>query len=559
MRISALRINNVLGIRALNTSFRSPVVLFTGRNGAGKSSLLAAVRMALLGEPERVFLKKDYGRLVTDGAKEGDVTVTVGNTAVHMPLPDGKATPWTERPPFVDYCMRPERFPSMGPDERRMVLFQLVGVKADGQAAMKRMLERGCEARYVEAIGETLKGGFPAAHKEASDRAREAKGAWRGVTGEAWGKDKATAWKPTGAPYGENEREILRRVQNDLAEAVEAERAAGDTCAKLEDTEPVALAADPKKAARVAPLTTDIKKAEEQHEELVRTLTKHQGDLDKPESLACPHCGGMVVQDGFALKPYEGKQVDKAEARAAVGRYNESVRISRSRLENLRRDLADAQSHATRLAATTKAKASPHELEKAKEAYILAVDRTRSLREEERKLLDLERAAEAVESKTANAARHAAEVAGWLAVADATAPDGIPAELLAGALAPVNKKLQEASIMTGWPQVVIGPDMAVGAGHDYALLSESERWRTDAMLAYAIASIGGARFLLLDRLDVLDIPSRGDALAWIVALVDQGKLDGAIVCGTLKATPNVEGVESFWLEKGQILAIAEAA
>lgn len=566
MRLTGIRINNILGARAIERRFTSPVVLFAGRNFSGKSSIQTAVRMALTEEPERVALKKDYAKLVTEGAKEGEVTVTVATAqeqvAIHLPLPDGKATPWTARPPFLAYCLHPERFALLSPDERQQLLFDLMGVKADGQAAMKRMLDRGCEAKYVEAIGPALKHGFPEAHRLATDCARDAKGAWRGVTGETWGKDKAGAWQPRTVAFTNTEREILAHVQRDLAAASEAERDAGNAVAALKAAATVEVSGDPKKAARAKGLAEDYQKAIGERDTYAAEVRRIEEELAKPETLACPHCGGMVVQQGFRLAPYTGGNSDRLALKAQLPRAQESLRLTRSRCAGLERELSEAREHATRLEAAKEVKdrgPSPHEIAKAEEAYRAAQEKVRIAREEERRLIDMERdAANAAGLKTKADAHHA-EVLGWLAVADAVSPSGIPAELLSTALKPFNDRLRESAVMTGWRQVAVGADMAITAeGRGYALLSESERWRADAMLAYAIAA-AGPRFLMLDRLDVLDMNARGEALAWLTALVDQHRLDGALVCATLKAAPQVPGVESFWLEQGQVLDLARAA
>ncbi|KAG1308469.1 hypothetical protein G6F62_015027 [Rhizopus arrhizus] len=75
MRINRITTENFQGARAVDLDLRTPATLIAGLNGAGKSSIAEAVRLALLGTPERVGLKKEYGALVSDGAKLGAVTL----------------------------------------------------------------------------------------------------------------------------------------------------------------------------------------------------------------------------------------------------------------------------------------------------------------------------------------------------------------------------------------------------------------------------------------------------------------------------------------------------
>lgn len=71
MKLTKITASNFLGIRSVDVDLSTPVTLFAGANGAGKSSLQEAVRMALIGESVRVGLKKDYGQIVRDGEKTG--------------------------------------------------------------------------------------------------------------------------------------------------------------------------------------------------------------------------------------------------------------------------------------------------------------------------------------------------------------------------------------------------------------------------------------------------------------------------------------------------------
>lgn len=48
---------------------------FAGPNGAGKTSIAQALRLALVAEPSRVALKKDYDKLITEGAADAQISV----------------------------------------------------------------------------------------------------------------------------------------------------------------------------------------------------------------------------------------------------------------------------------------------------------------------------------------------------------------------------------------------------------------------------------------------------------------------------------------------------
>ncbi|ORL56794.1 hypothetical protein B7H20_18320 [Pseudomonas aeruginosa] len=149
-----------------------------------------------------------------------------------------------------------------------------------------------------------------------------------------------------------------------------------------------------------------------------------------------------------------------------------------------------------------------------------------------------------------------AEVCAWSALADALSPTGIPAEILADAIGPVNELLQRLSGIAGWSPVQISADIDVTfGGRLYGLLSESERWRCDATIALAIATISGLRLALLDRFDVLDVPARTQqAMKLFQSLAAGGEIDTLIVAGTLKEpmakTP--AWLQAVWIDAGQL-------
>lgn len=162
--------------------------------------------------------------------------------------------------------------------------------------------------------------------------------------------------------------------------------------------------------------------------------------------------------------------------------------------------------------------------------------------------------------RTERAGNLHAAVQAWDACAKALAPDGIPAEIVAEALAPLNAELATIAQQSGWAPVTIDAGMTIrSGGRQYGLLSESEQWRTNACIAAMIAIVSGIRFVMLDRIDVNSIPNRSKLLRWIGTAVRAGKLDGAVLLGTLKAPPTGLPAAIFttaWLESGKNISPA---
>lgn len=363
MKLHHLTISNFLGARDVQIDMATPVTLVCGPNGSGKSSVRDALDLALTGALHRVALKKDAGALVTEGAQKARISVAGPGLAVEVAISAaGKlarsGASVDALPALLPYVLDGQRFArGLTADGRRQFLFGLMGVKVDVSSIKAKLAARGCDTGRAAQVLPALRGGFEAAHSEAKSRATQARGAWKAVTGETYGSQKA------------------------------------------------------------------------------------------------------------------------------------------------------------------------------------------------------ERAHEAALRKTAEAAAHHADVQALEQIAEALSPSGIPAELLAEALTPLNDALAGHAESAQWPRVEVTADMVIRTGlHErpYSLLSESEQWRADAMLAAAIAQLSGLRLLVLDRMDVLDLPGRGDLIAWLDDLAQAGDIDTAMVFGTLKALPSglPETVAAVWIDCG---------
>jgi hypothetical protein len=95
----------------------------------------------------------------------------------------------------------------------------------------------------------------------------------------------------------------------------------------------------------------------------------------------------------------------------------------------------------------------------------------------------------------------------------------------------------------------------------YQLLSESEQWRVDAMLAEAVSHLSGLKLLVLDRMDVLVPEARNQLISWLDVLASTGEVDTALVIGTLKALPGdlPATFNACWVDNGVCSDVAEQA
>jgi len=567
MKLTSIQVRDFLGARAIDVQLATPVTIFAGKNFAGKSSLQEAVRMALTGESVRVALKKDFGQLVSEGATSGYATVETDDGTYSVVLPAGKGEHSDNASlPFV---LDAQRFARLGANERRGFLFGLMGLSASGKAVQAKLLGKGCDEKLVGAVMPLLRAGFDTACKEAQAKARDAKAAWRALTGETYGEKKAEGWAApvpeaapawTGKPLADIEGEISE-LTGAVGALQERERAHTAQAEKLASTK--------EKSARLARVTEKLKVDTAARDEWLVTVqqTRDAARGASAHAMACPECAAMLELRDGALHPHTAL-ADDPEAAAKLPEYEKALVLLENAVKNGERDLADCKAAAELLKSLGAAEAfAPEELRAKRAALAVAQANRSAAKAADDQRRAAERAAAGAADITAKAGQHHADVLGWSKVADALAPDGIPGELLAEALAPINDRLEQSSDDALWLHAHIEPDMSIWAAYPeqpvrpYSALSESEQWRVDAMIAEAIAHLSGVKLLVLDRFDVLDLPGRGDLVAWLDILAADGELDTALIFGTMKAAPTglTVNVSTHWIESGVVGQLKEAA
>lgn len=619
MKIKNIQIDNLLAIKSINVDFPTPIAMFCGANGTMKSSIYDGVSMALAREPMRAVMhKKDYGQLVHDGSKAGGGFVEMDDGAVfEFNLPSGEF-----KGPEVTDAMRVslngQKFAQMDVKQRTKLLMEVAGIRptkavilplllvaaggadehtaavlpllAQEDYAAIAALDKALPATVLPKIHEItaqLRGGFEAAEKYAADRALESKRLWQVVTGrKAYGKDVAEAWQAEIPEVPAGDAAALRQQAAEQEEAITAanqaigaiQQAADQSKADAAQRQQLEAA-----AGKVGSLRTQLELAEKDlaeylpKVEALRERAKGKARVGLVHDMAKFIAGDVVaaakdtgIKQAKLLAAYEkeyGALADlgriDSEAQAALPEHESGLTVMQNRVSNLKRDLA----------ASVEAKAKYDVLAPADEA----VDASAELAEVQQLLetakaekqrlvnaaLDIEAAhkniAEA-EQKNVDATKHHEDVTQWIFLKDQLSATGIPAQLLAKALEPINAMLKQAQDDTLWPAAVIRDDMEIIAGDRlYSLQSESFRWRADAMIAQTIATMSGVKILMLDRFDVLDMKGRVDLFEWLDIMQDAGDIETAMIFGTLKDLPASGLPASFtgyWVEGGNITKTA---
>lgn len=579
MKIPKIELSNILALHRADIEITTPILMVIGSNEAGKSSLRDAISMALLGDPVRVKLKKNFGQLLHDDAKKGRVTLISGDEVfAEYKLPGGEhAAPTIKGSEFLQYVISPALTASLAEKDLRTMLFGLTKCKASPEVTAGLLLKRGARPELVEEVKPLLRGGFVATAKDCAERATQAKGAFRALTGDNWGSIQSAGWEFT-VPDAPD----MPDVSPEAIDAVIAnhQKVLGDIetgvgfiaglQGKIEQANTFYTRRDELAQAfsLLERAKTKLETDQATLEELEATLAKSQDKLKEMQAgvvpVACPCCQELLRITGQTLAKFEGQKADtKATSDLAL-----DVTKSKAAVDMLKRTISND------IAAVTTAENAGKDLEALKKAGCPevkdgALEKAQAKLTECRLLADKLRAKveamkqrqeaiDGAEATTAKARQHHEDVLAWLLIAEALAPDGIPSEILATALKPVNDSLAILSRLSGWKKVQISKDMEITAdGRIYGLMSESAKWRIDTLLALMIAQISELRFVVLDRFDVLDQNGRSQLFNMLLDLAELGSLDQAIILGTLKAplTGMPAEVGQVWVENGEARSV----
>lgn len=574
MRITKIEASNVLGLARADLNITTPVFIVAGPNEAGKSTLSDAISMAMTGLPRRVKLKKELGQLLHDGGEKGRVTIygDGGETLGEFRLPKGEHASEKNYPghQFIDFALDTALFARQSLEDRRSMLFALTKCKMSRDELEKNLVGRGIAPWMAAEAKSMVGGGYQAASKEAAQNATQAKGAWRAVTGMNWGANQSEGWESAAveADYDEAaHQEALAIIDKARKDIDNGTRHLGELMQKRRDRDDAE-----QKVLRLRELASTLQRATHKHATTTKELADWRKKLEDllakqatqvAGAMSCPCCAAMLVLNGNELAQAEGEAVDHNQARQIaddITKAREAVALYERTLTNDQKaiDAAENATHELGLLQQEEGESPEAKIEATQEALAKLKTVLAGAENNARYWDGIKHQQASWQSTKDQAAKHHEEVKAWLDLAEALSPNGIPAELLAKAMTPVNDSLKILAGMSGWAQVVIEPDMDITyGGRLYGLCSESAKWRADTMIALAIAQISELKMVVLDRFDVLDIKGRVKLLGMLSKLGKLGAMDTMIMCGTMKALPGNladHGASGVWVEN----AIAES-
>ena len=334
--LQRIRIENFIRVPYLDLEVTRPVLFIGGPNEAGKTSLKEAIQFAFYGDNPRVKYKKDYDQLVTNGAKRGSVELTFDNYSVKRNVKDGKATGDTDAIPtdlvVASICLGSTRFVDLEEKMRRALVMRLLNIEVTPAKITAELQERGISDATIKRYEPIYKHGLAAAFDKADRISKEDRGAWKEVTGENYGPDKAEGWAPPEPVIALDE---VRAAQASL------------------DEEIVHMQADREK--ELEPVLLKIKELNDA--------------IEQPKPKPCPECGAELLYNAGAFVKYAG--LTEAQKKAQQGLR--SVQLIKAQEIRERHDAATRAKLADRAALDQQVlEASGHEKKRARAAELHA-------------------------------------------------------------------------------------------------------------------------------------------------------------------------------------------
>ncbi len=530
-------------------------ILLAGKGGAGKTSVLNAVRAALTGQPRPAAVaKKDALSLVHRGQTEGDITMGDEGGSVTVLWPScevrQRGNPVTASQVAAGLVSPLD----MSPADRAALLIGLLKAEPSApeleQALAEAELSKNMIAHTVASVARL---GWDGALKDATEARTKRKGAWERGTGQKrYGEKIAESWRPEGwsADLGLVTVQALQVAVETAKEGVEAALKAGAS-----DDGEIARLSERVKLTAAARIRLEEAERVSQREAAAAAALGRKLDALPPvpsAGVACPECGCLLQVSGGHLERATGVAGPETiaaaiEVRAGIKRaYADADATANAAVKaeaELRAELAALERDRKRFDELMASRRQPAvgggDVETARAALALAEARLK-----------------AVVAMGAAKADH--QMVGALSsIIAVLAQEGLRKKKLADTLGAFNSQLAALCDLAGLPPVALTDDLgATYGGMPYATLSTSQRYLARLALQVAIANLDKSSALVVDVDRALDGGQKGA----VIEMLNQGaRQEIAFIIAAITETepwPALDitdiGGRTYWVEGGEV-------
>ena len=566
-----LRIDNMLGIVDAELDLEpGTVTAVTGGNASGKSSLAVAAGAVLSRNDNPLGAASTQRKLyMHDGAAAGEVSLQGGEGSVRWFMPSGEL----QQAPGLLYSSAAavglEDF--IAPRSAAALsslwegLFLPSGEEIEAQ--LRKRLAPVVDAVSIDRIVAQIKEaeddptvsadhGWTLAQQTYADRARQAKQQWTRIAGEAWGVKKAADWLPERwlAEYDGVSDADAQRSLDEAEQALQAAHVAHAVDASEVERAQEAAAKLPEARRKVEAALKAVKALDEavraenasnqglgdtvtETLRAVRTRERVLQDIEAgtARSWKCPCCDAELIVSAGALvpKPDNSEMIAKAKADLEAARATNRIAqaafdVGRSQKED------DAQRELE--AVWREAQREVDLLERAAKnatATVRTAEMVEALDDAKRDCDRMRGRLECIMDRSRAQELHT-NIVQYDMVAKLLAPNGVRADVMAGALKQVNKVLDMLAERAGWPTVEVGSKYGISIDKRRLLrmCSFSERLRAQYLLQLAIARCRQDPVVILDQVDTLEESGRTRLLELVVFLSKLKRAPAFILCGT---------------------------
>ncbi len=565
----------VSGYRGVNhaTVALNRVALVAGLNGQGKTSFSQAAAAALTGvfAPGLSIKKNEANALVYRGAQNESMAKASFNEGTgSMRWPSCEYATSGQVPAVSHFAAGVSKLPLLDDKERARVLAEYlqtlptkeelrealvdaIGAKPDDKTTMQAV------EGVVEAV---FKSDYESVEKKLKEGATKAKGGWEAITNKRYGSKIAQEWLPEGFSLLDLTSKTVEQLNDEVA----------DLSVKLH-TAISAQAVDASQLMRLdqeADKLPELQKQEAEAQEKVSAASQALIDhaSSKPAQpmqkgkppLECPCCHNDLEMADGKLRPFIGGPTDEE-----IAAQTETMNVWLAKHNELNGEY-EAQKDVVRSLKQSIAMAekSRNEAQKIRQAMdaVSASQREASSPDKIKADIDYAQRLIAGIEKYQQATKLAGSVAMNVAAADVLAPDGIRKRKLTTALQSINELLANIAQVAKWQPVSITDELAVRYGaFPYELCSESEKYRTNIMLQFAMSSIDASPVIVIDSADILDAKGKNG----LFSLITADNKRHFLVCMTASAPDKVPDLSkfgmgtSYWIEAGKVKAMGVKA
>lgn len=502
---------NFRGLRHAEVT-ADPLILATGTNAQGKSSLAQAVAACLTGraiEESFELRKADIKMLVRDGSTVATIDIVNAEGSAKMTYPDAKLQTFGDAPRASLFAAGLASIPTLPAKERAAALAPYMKATPTYEDLRAAAAANGFEDKAAQQCWAAIeRDGWDGVLKSVEDRRAQSRATWEQVTGESFGSQKAQTWLPDGW-----QNDLLGDITVEaLTDAVEQARAAvdaavGGRAVEVHDIERARALADDG-ALRLQQLD-EAKNAVEALKREKASVEEQKYKAPAPHNFApleCPHCGGKIRLASVPNRPY-GEKLEKAveipeeenkRRRTLTAELDGKLSNVQGRLAAAQRNLTIAEERCAESTAMRDKLAADAGID---ENAATEEEAARSrLREAETNLIRFKRKTEAEQAyRRWDANDKFAKVL-------SNGPDGLRAKKLAEATLLFNSQILAPVCQAAqWGKVEITEDFRVTLdGRVFPLLSDSDQLRVKIVLQVAMAKIDGSSMIVVDRAEALD-------------------------------------------------------